>query len=139
MTKEYNQQKEDLKRGLVQITKAIKNTQNRIELNRAIHSKDIQEARIEFFKIGYNLRNRELKEQRNIIGKEEGIPEKKKGIPEKKNEIQKKLIKIQHTKPHKRSPPHKDFALVNPSKDGVYGDKDADTKQNASLEVKDGS
>ena len=74
MNKDYKQHLADLQSGLAQIKKVIKETKDLKKYQKAKLSKDIQEARIEFFKIGYNLRNRELKEQIELNSESEGIP-----------------------------------------------------------------
>ena len=66
MTKEYDQQLSDLQSGLNMIKEKIKKCPDRKGYELAKLSKDIQEARIDGFKMGYKLRNKEIKEQRNL-------------------------------------------------------------------------
>ncbi len=65
MTKDYKQELADLKSGLTAIENKIKNVNSHLR-DRTIKLRDIQEARIDFFKRGYNFRNRELKEQQKL-------------------------------------------------------------------------
>lgn len=76
MSKDFKQQLQDLQSGLVQIYKIIRESKKRSDYQRAFRNKDIQEARIEFFKIGYNLAKKELKEQTKL-GDENYIAEVK--------------------------------------------------------------
>ncbi len=66
MSKDYEQQQQDLFSGLAQIDKVIMNPKNRVSYLRAVQSREIQLARIQFFKQGYQLRNKEIKEQSKL-------------------------------------------------------------------------
>ena len=63
MSKDYEQQLRDLISGLAQIDKAINNPKNNISYQRSSQSREIQLARIQFFKQGYQLRDKEIKRQ----------------------------------------------------------------------------
>ncbi len=68
MTKNYNEELADLNNGLIAINKIINSSGNtRLKRERAIKSKDIQEARIDFFKRGYNFYKRELNNQQKLL------------------------------------------------------------------------
>jgi len=66
MTKNFKQQLADLRRGLAMINQTIKQTRSRIKYEKAKRVQEIQMARIEFFKLGYALRDKELKAQRKL-------------------------------------------------------------------------
>ncbi len=63
MTKNYEEILASLKDGLKQINKVLRDTSLRRLYNRAFKNKEIQEERIEFFKMGYNLCRREINSQ----------------------------------------------------------------------------
>lgn len=67
MTKEYLDELNDLKDGLKSILEIINNPKNLIKHTKAISNFHIQQARIDFFKKGYNFRCRELDIQMKII------------------------------------------------------------------------
>lgn len=66
MTKNFEEQLADLKRGLAMINQTIKQTRSRLKYERAKRVQEIQIARIEFFKLGYTLRNNELRRQKKL-------------------------------------------------------------------------
>lgn len=66
MSNEFKQYLADLKSGLVQIDNAIKSPKDRRSYERALIAKATQEARIDFFKKGYNFRDKELKDQQKL-------------------------------------------------------------------------
>ncbi len=66
MSKDYEQQLRSLISGLAQIDKVIKNPKSRSLYLRAEKSRDIQLARIQFFKQGYQLRDKEIKGQAKL-------------------------------------------------------------------------
>lgn len=76
MKKDYNQHLTDLKSGLAQINRIIINPKNVTQQKKALKLIDVQEARIESFKFGYNIRSRELKEQQELNQESENITEK---------------------------------------------------------------
>jgi len=71
MKKSFTQEVKDLEFGLTQLNKILEGKNNpnitRANYDKALTQKQVQEARIEFFKKGYNFCNRELKEQKQII------------------------------------------------------------------------
>lgn len=62
-SKAYKEELADLEAGL----KSISNS--KYSYTRIINAKQIQEARIQFFKIGYNLHKREIQAQQMILEK----------------------------------------------------------------------
>lgn len=66
MGKNFKQELADLESGLVSLQNTIKEAKDRRKYNRALILVEVQEARIDFFKKGYNMRNRELKEQQAL-------------------------------------------------------------------------
>ena len=65
MNKKYNEELDDLNSGLIKINDMIKSC-SRVKLDRWFRAKDIQEARIDFFKKGYNFCKRELNSQKKL-------------------------------------------------------------------------
>jgi len=66
MTEDYKQVLADLKSGLTRINNVLGDPTVQNIHKRALINKHIQEARIEFFKMGYNFRNRELNSQQKL-------------------------------------------------------------------------
>ncbi len=66
MKTNYNQHLADLKSGLAKLDNIIKKPETSRQLEKALKLRDVQEARIDFFKRGYNFRNRELREQTKL-------------------------------------------------------------------------
>lgn len=60
VNKNYKQHMKDFDDGLIRITRNIKESKNRIECDKLIKAKIIQEARIEGFKLGYKLCRKDL-------------------------------------------------------------------------------
>ena len=64
-TKNYKQELKHLENGLIELKKNLPGiTRNRH--NKILILIEVQNTRIDFFKIGYNLCNRELKEQKKL-------------------------------------------------------------------------
>ena len=68
-TKNYKEELEGLEAGLRKLDNMKPRKYNTYE--RIRHARDIQEARIQFFKMGYSLRNREIMEQNGLLLKKE--------------------------------------------------------------------
>lgn len=66
MTKAYEEELKDLNNGLDSLNKAITNPKNCILHSKVLKNRDIQEARIDFFKRGYMFRDREIKAQQTL-------------------------------------------------------------------------
>jgi len=66
MTKDYKQVLADLKSGLTKINNVLKDRRVKHLHEKALANKDIQEARIEFFKMGYNFHKREINAQEKL-------------------------------------------------------------------------
>lgn len=66
MSKNYEAQLLELINGLDEINKIIHNPKTKISYSQAVQSRHIQEARIQFFKLGYKCRDKEVKEQRQL-------------------------------------------------------------------------
>ena len=66
MSKNYNEELADLNRGPVNINDMIKSC-SRVKVDKWFRAKDIQEARIDFFKRGYNFCKRELNNQKKLL------------------------------------------------------------------------
>ena len=66
MSKNFIGELADLERGLDFINKVILNPKNTRLHQKALINKDIQQARIDFFKLGYALRDREIKAQQTL-------------------------------------------------------------------------
>lgn len=64
VTKTYKQELEDLESGL----RKLENMKPRrfLTYEKIRHAKDIQQARIDFFKRGYALKTREIREQKRL-------------------------------------------------------------------------
>ena len=66
-TKEYTEKLGDLEAGLRHLESMKPKKYG--DYDRIRHALDIQEARIDFFKRGYSLRDREVKEQKKLSNK----------------------------------------------------------------------
>lgn len=66
MGKNFEDELLGLMRGLKEINNAIHTKKTRLSYSRAIQAREIQEARIEFFKRGYNCKDKEIKQQRHL-------------------------------------------------------------------------
>ena len=66
MSKNFEEELLGLIKGLDEINRNIHNSEKRFAYSRAIHARQIQEVRIEFFKLGYRCRDNELKQQRTL-------------------------------------------------------------------------
>lgn len=66
MKKDFKQHLKDLESELNKIKSIIRNTKERRKYEKALKNKDIQEVRIDFFKRGYNLAYKEIKNQKKI-------------------------------------------------------------------------
>ena len=66
MSKNFKQEVADLESGLISLKNKVKIAKDRRHYERCLILIEVQETRIDFFKKGYNFRNRELKEQQAL-------------------------------------------------------------------------
>lgn len=66
MKKDFKQYQRDLQSGLDSINNVIKTTMDRKKYEKAKKNKNVQEARIDFFKRGYNIAYKEIRDQKKI-------------------------------------------------------------------------
>lgn len=66
MSKDFEQQLQDLEDGIKQIDNIIKEPKTFRAYERAKQTREIQVARIEFFKKGYKLCQKEIKSQKSL-------------------------------------------------------------------------
>lgn len=66
MGKNFKQALSDLDSGLAQINNKIASSTDRRIFEKALKNKDIQEARIDFFKRGYHLAYKEIHNQEKL-------------------------------------------------------------------------
>lgn len=69
--KSFNQEIQDLENGLNQLIKLKENAKTFRDHEKIKHNMEIQRARIDFFKRGYNLCKRELSSQQKLKTQEE--------------------------------------------------------------------
>ncbi|GAG20781.1 unnamed protein product, partial [marine sediment metagenome] len=70
--KNFEQEVNDLRSGLNSLKKTSEEAKDRRISDKALKLIPVQEARIDFFIKGYNVRNRELSDQRELVA-EDGL------------------------------------------------------------------